>query len=62
VLIRRSFAGRHGVIVRSWSHSVESSTGYDRHSRKLYVLYVMRGEMRFRKSRLFKRDRERRIA
>ena len=35
---------------------------YDRHSRKLYVLYVMRGEMRFRKSRLLKRDRERRIA
>ena len=35
---------------------------YDRHSRKLYVLYVMRGEMRFRKSRLFKRERERQIA
>ena len=35
---------------------------YERRSKKVYVLYVMRGEMRFRKSRLFKRDRARRIA
>lgn len=31
---------------------------YERSSRKVYVLYVMRGEMRLRKSRLQKRDRE----
>jgi plasmid stabilization system protein ParE len=31
---------------------------YERSSGKVFVLYVMRGEMRFRKSRLVKRDRE----
>jgi toxin ParE1/3/4 len=31
---------------------------YDRATEKVFVLYVMRGEMRFRKSRLIKRDRE----
>ena len=35
---------------------------YDRRARKVYVLYVMRGEMRFRKSRLLKRNRARRTA
>ena len=35
---------------------------YERRSKKVYVLYVMRGEMRFRKSRLLKRDRGKRIA
>jgi len=31
---------------------------YDRRSKNLFVLYVMRGEMRLRKSRLLKRSRE----
>lgn len=31
---------------------------YERISEKVFVLYVMRGEMRLRKSRLVKRDRE----
>lgn len=35
---------------------------YERRSEKVYVLYVVRGEMRFRKSRLLKRDRRKRIA
>jgi toxin ParE1/3/4 len=35
---------------------------YDRRSKKVYVLHVMRGEMRFRQSRLLKRDRRRRTS
>jgi toxin ParE1/3/4 len=31
---------------------------YDRRSKNVFVLYVMRGEMRLRKSRLLKRSRE----
>jgi toxin ParE1/3/4 len=31
---------------------------YDRRSKNVFVLYVMRGEMRLRKSRLLKRRRE----
>jgi toxin ParE1/3/4 len=31
---------------------------YDRRSKNIFVLYVMRGEMRSRKSRLLKRSRE----
>jgi toxin ParE1/3/4 len=31
---------------------------YDRRSKSIFVLYIMRGEMRLRKSRLLKRSRE----
>jgi toxin ParE1/3/4 len=31
---------------------------YDQSNEKVFVLYVMRGERRFRKSRLIKRDRD----
>ena len=35
---------------------------YERASERVFVLYVMRGEMRLRKSRLIKRDRSNRKA